>query len=50
MVCVGLGWVGFYLHHSVDPEAAVDGIDADDGIIWLHYNSIEKPKVVCHHN
>ena len=38
-----------YLHHSTDPEAAMDGVDADDSLVGVIHDSIEKPQVVCHH-
>lgn len=44
-----LGGLLIYLHHSTNPEATVDGIDADDGPGWVLHNSIQKPNVVSHH-
>jgi hypothetical protein len=38
-----------YLHHSPDPEAANDGIDADDSPVGVLQDLIEEPYVVCHH-
>ena len=37
------------LHHSTNPETAVDGVDADDGASWVVLHLIEQPYVVCHH-
>ena len=41
--------VRIYLHHSTDPEATIDGIDADDSVVGVLQNSVEKPYVVWHH-
>ena len=38
-----------YLHHSTDPEATMDGVDADDSLVGVIHDLIEKPQVVCHH-
>ena len=38
--------VRIYLHHSTDPEATIDGIDADDSVVGVLQNSVEKPYVV----
>lgn len=38
-----------YLHHSANPEAAVDGVDADYSLGGMFDDSIEKPKMVCQH-
>ena len=38
-----------YPHHSTDPEAEMDGIDADDSLVGVLHDSIEKAQVVCRH-
>ena len=38
-----------YLHHSTNPEAAMDGVDAVDSLVGVIHDLIEKPQVVCHH-
>ena len=38
-----------YPHHSTDPEAEMDSIDADDSLVGVLHDSIEKAQVVCRH-
>lgn len=38
------------LHHSLDPESAIDGVDTNNSLSGVLYNSIEKPYVIsCHY-
>lgn len=46
---LGPGLKNVYLHHSSNPEAAVDGVDADDGGGGVVDHSVEKPDVITHH-
>lgn len=38
------------LHHGADPEAAADGVDADDGGGGAADDLAEQPEVVGHHH
>lgn len=40
----------FYLHHTTNPEAAIDGIDTNNSLGGLLDNSIQKPNMVCNHD
>lgn len=37
------------LHHSTDPEAETHSIDADDSLVGVLHDSIEKAQVVYRH-
>lgn len=42
-------WKGRHLHHCLNPETAIDGIDADDGFGWMHNDAEEEPEVIDEH-
>lgn len=39
----------FYLHHGSNPEAAVDGVHADNGLGRVLHDPAEEPQVISHH-
>lgn len=37
------------LHHGPDPDPAIDGVDADDGLGWPSKDATKEPEVVAQH-
>ena len=37
------------LHHGLDPEAAVEGVEANDGGRWTVDDAVEKPEMIEYH-
>lgn len=37
------------LHHGLDPEAAIEGVEANDGGRWTMNDAVEKPQMIENH-
>ena len=37
------------LHHGLDPEAAIEGVEANDSGRWAMNDTVEKPQMIAYH-